>query len=256
MCTSYLRKATTKNFRNLPLYILLVYLFSSCSSYKSVPYFQDLNRSSTATEKIDNYSPFIIQKEDILSITVSSLNPDAWQDGNNKESGYLVDEDGNIQLPLIGSVSAVGLTTNALREKIQKSLTAYLKEPSVNVRVMNFKVSVFGDVARPDVYKIQNERVTILDAISLAGDLTITGVRTNVLLIREVDGKRQFVNIDLTSANLFRSPYYYLKNNDAIYVQPSKDKTNNGDKDYRTFSLILSAISVVVIILTSNLVRK
>lgn len=256
MRTFNLPNARTKTLSNVTLCFLLVYLFSSCSSYKSVPYFQDLNRSSTATEKIDNYSPFIIQKEDILSITVSSLNPDAWQDGNNKESGYLVDEEGNIQLPLIGSMKVVGLTTNELREQVQKALTPYLKAPSVNVRVLNFKVSVFGDVAHPDVYKIQNERVTVLDAISLAGDLNITGIRTNVLLIREVDGKRQYVNIDLTSANLFRSPYYYLKNNDAIYVQPSKDKTSSGDKDYRTISLILSAVSVITIILTSNLVRK
>lgn len=256
MRTFYLLNTRAKNLLNFTLCFLLVYLFSSCSSYKSVPYFQDLNRSSTATEKIDNFSPFIIQKEDILSITVSSLNPDAWNDGNNKESGYLVDENGEIQLPLIGSMKVAGLTTNEIREQVQKALTAYLKVPSVNVRVLNFKVSVFGDVAHPDVYKIQNERVTILDAISLAGDLNITGVRTNVLLIREVDGRRQYVNIDLTSASLFRSPYYYLKNNDAIYVQPSKDKTNAGDKDYRTISLILSVVSVITIILTSSLIKR
>ncbi|WP_183559898.1 polysaccharide biosynthesis/export family protein [Mucilaginibacter sp. SP1R1] len=232
--------------------VLLIAVFSSCSSsYKSIPYFQDLERSNTLKENIDNFSPLTIQKEDILGITVSSLNPEAWKDADNKDVGYLVDQNGNIQVPLIGSLKVEGLTTNAIREQIQKKLTVYLKEPSVNVRIMNFKISVIGDVARPDIYKIQNERITITEALGLAGDLNITGIRNNLLLIREIDGKRQYINIDLTSASLFKSPYYYLKNNDVIYVQPDKTKSGSGDRSYRTVSLLLSALSVLTIVLTS-----
>ena len=230
---------------------MVLIISSSCNSYKNIPYFQDLKRSSNLNDNIDNFSPLTIQTEDILGISVSSLNPEAWKDESNKETGYLVDLDGNIQLPLVGSIKVAGFTTNVIRQQIQKKLTTYLKEPSVNVRLLNFKISVIGDVARPDVFKIQNERVTITEALGLAGDLNITGLRNNVLLIRELNGKREYVNIDLTSASLFKSPYYYLKNNDVIYVQPDKTKSNSGDRSYRTVSLILSALSVLTIVLTS-----
>lgn len=231
--------------------ISICILFTSCSSYKNIPYFQNVNRGNSTNEAIDNFSPLTVQREDILGITVSSLNPEAWGDSSNKTSGYRVDQAGEIQLPLIGNLKVVGLTTENISKEIQKRLTTYLKQPSVNVRVLNFKISVIGDVARPNIYQIPNERVTVPEALGLAGDLNITGIRNNVLLIREIDGKRQYYNLDLTSADLFKSPYYYLKNNDVLYVQPDKTKSNSGDRNYRNASLILSAASVITIILTS-----
>lgn len=233
------------------LVLILIVLCTSCSSYKNIPYFQNVNRGNNLNESIDNFSPLTIQREDILGITVSSLNPEAWGDSSNKTSGYRVDQSGEIQLPLIGNLKVAGMTTEMIGKEIQKRLTTYLKQPSVNVRIMNFKISVIGDVARPNVYQIPNERVTVPEALGLAGDLNITGIRNNVLLIRENDGKRQYYNLDLTSADLFKSPYYYLKNNDVLYVQPDKTKSNSGDRNYRTASLILSAASVITIILTS-----
>lgn len=230
---------------------VLAILCSSCSSYKNIPYFQNVNRGSSLNESIDNFSPLTIQREDILGIAVSSLNPEAWGDSSNKTAGYRVDQNGEIQLPLIGNLKVAGLTTEMIGKEIQRKLTTYLKQPSVNVRILNFKISVIGDVARPNVYQIPNERVTVPEALGLAGDLNITGIRNNVLLIREADGKRQYYNLDLTSADLFKSPYYYLKNNDVLYVQPDKTKSNSGDRNYRTASLILSAASVITIILTS-----
>jgi len=246
------------NNRTLLLLILSITFFaaSSCNSYKKIPYFQNVNRSSTVSEKIDNYSPLTIQKQDILGITVTSLNPDAWKDDSVKPSGYLVDMNGNIQLPLVGSMKAEGFTTNDLQQQIALKLTTYLKEPSVNVRIMNFKISVIGDVAHPNVYQIQNERVTIPEALGLAGDLNITGIRNNVLLVREINGNRQYINIDLTSADLFKSPYYYLKNNDVIYVQPDKTKTNSGDRNYRTASLVLAVLSVVTTVILTIAVKN
>lgn len=243
---------------NTAIYLMLIsvvicFTSTSCNSYKNIPYFQNVNRSNTLNEDITNYSPLTIQKQDILGISVSSLNPDAWKDDNNKVNGYLVDMNGDIQLALAGTIKAEGLTTNELRQQIESKLTKYLKQVSVNVRIINFKISVIGDVARPNIYQIPNERVSVTEALGLAGDLNITGIRNNVLLIRELDGKRQYINIDLTSADLFKSPYYYLKNNDVIYVQPDKTKSNSGDRSYRNISLILSALSVITIVLTSVL---
>ncbi len=139
--------------------------------------------------------------------------------------GFLVDNNGNINLPIVGQMKVAGITTTNLAEQLQysKALSIFEK-PIVNVRIMNFKISVLGDVMKPDVFNIQNERITITEALSLAGDLNITAVRNNILLIREINGKREFIPIDLNSKRLFDSPYYYLKNHDVIYVTPNKAK--------------------------------
>lgn len=243
--------------------VLIVLLLPACS-YKGVPYFQDLNQSSPSKETIANFSPVTIQPEDVLGINVSSLNTEAssvfnynlntvtgtTQNANNPVVGYLVDEKGDIQLPLVGSVKVSGLTLSAVREKIQRQLTEYLKQPVVNVRLLNFKVSVMGDVLRPGVYPVQNQRISIAEAITMAGDLNITALRTNVMLIREHEGTREYIPIDLTSKKLFSSPYFYLKTNDILYVQPGKNKFASVDNSYRNISILLSALSIVVILLT------
>ncbi len=240
--------------RFLLLYaVTAMLLLSACNAYKNVPYFQDLDKSKQTTEDIKNFSALTIQNSDILGITVSSLNPKAYSDSSARLSGYLVDQNGEIKLPLIGKISAAGLTTGVLADQIQSKLTTYLREPAVTVRMLNFKVSVMGDVLKPDVYKIQSERVTVTEALTMAGDLNITAKRKNILLIREVDGKREFIPIDITSAKLFTSPYYYLKNNDVLYVQPDKTKYASVDGGYRTVSLVLSALSIVAIVLSNSL---
>jgi len=247
--------------------LILLLIISSCGSYRKIGYFQDLNRNNSSKESINNFTSVTIQPEDILGINVSSLNPEAsaifnynlntitgtnQNNPNNPVIGYLVDQKGEIQLPLLGNYKVAGLTTSQLRENLRKDLLRYLKEPVVNIRIINFKVSVMGDVARPGVYQVQNERLTIPEAVSMAGDLNITALRNNITLIRETNGTREYIPIDLTSKNLFNSPYYYLKSNDVIYVQPGKVKYANVDNSYRTISLLLSAISIGVIILTRN----
>lgn len=252
----------------LLLYVFLsLLILSSCGSYKKTAYFQDLKQNAPSSETIGNYKSMTIQPEDILGINVSSLNPEASaifnynlntitgttnNNQNNPVIGYLVDQKGEIQLPLIGNYKVAGQTTSELREKMRKDLLRYLKEPVVNIRILNFKVSVLGDVSRPGVYQVQNERLTIPEAVSLAGDLNITAVRDRITLIRETNGTREYVPIDLTSKNLFSSPYYYLKSNDVIYVQPGKNKYASVDNSYRTLSLLLSAISIAAVILTRN----
>lgn len=235
----------------LPVSIMIL-LFSACSSYKDIPYFQNLKRPGPIKEKINNFAPLIIQPEDILSISVNSLNPGAWQDSTGKTE-YLVGSDGTVQLPLINEVAVAGLTTAAVQNQLKVRLAKYLRSPSVNVRITNFKVSVLGDVNHPDVFRIPNTRVTLLEALSLAGDLNITAMRTNVLLIREIDGEREYQTIDLTSANVFTSNSYYLKNNDVVYVQPDKTKFATVDRGYRTLTIILSALSIVAIIVANVL---
>lgn len=229
---------------------LLLIAGSSCKSYKNIPYFQGIDRSAASKQKVENFSPFVVQPGDILSIAVTSRNPEAWTD--NKDPGYLVDKEGNIQVQYIGNLKVIGLTITDIQDQLKQKLLTYLKEPTVNIRVTNFKVAVLGDVTRPDVYKVQTDRVTILEALSMAGDLTITGVRNNVLLIRESEGTRQYINIDLTSPDVFRSPYYYLKNNDVIYVQPDKTKAGSEDRSYKTASIILSVISLIAIIYSAT----
>ncbi|MET3112934.1 polysaccharide export outer membrane protein [Pedobacter sp. CG_S7] len=249
------------------LLITLLFLSSCGVRYKSVPYFQDLRDSSLVQENIDNYKPLNIQKDDILAITVASLNAEAsaiFNMGNTTSipgggaagsptltaNGFMVDQNGAIQLPLIGSIKVAGLTTLAARELIESKLITYLKEPVVSLRLINFKVSVLGDVAKPGVYPVQNERVSVTEALSMAGDLTITAVRNNVLLVRENEGKRQYIRLDLHKKEVFNSPYYYLQNNDVLYVQPSNAKYASVDSSYRNVSIILSALSVIALIIT------
>ena len=246
--------------------VLLIATLNSCGSYKKIPYYQDLNRADATNTDVKNYVPLTIQPGDILGINVNSKNPESSNlfnyrvNGNNAENapdnpitGFLVDEAGNVSLPLVGDVEVEGLTTSQLRVKLKTAMVAFYKEPVVSVRVINFKIAVSGDVQRPGIFTIANERVTITQALTLAGDLNITAIR-NIILIREQDGKRNFIPLDLTSKKIFESPYYYLKNNDEIYVQPDRTKYATVDRGYRTATLVLSGLSIIAIVL-SNLYR-
>jgi polysaccharide biosynthesis/export protein len=252
----------------------IILLASSCGlykdkEYKDISYYQDIDRSGSSQQKITNYSPLRIQPGDILGINVNDINQQAASvfntsvnrvNGNNLDSsptnpvyGYKVDGNGDIQLPLIGMMGVGGFTTDEVAKKLTTDLLPYLKSPIVSVRILNFKVSVLGDVAKPDVYTISNEHVNVNEALSMAGDLTITAKRTNVLLIREQNGKRQFYTFDLTKKDVFDSPYYYLHNNDILYVDPDKTKYDAVSRHYKSSSLTISALSVVAIVLSAAL---
>ncbi len=169
--------------------------------------------------------------------------------------GYLVDPDGNIEIPLLGTIKVAGLTTTQAKDLIKSKLKLYLKEPSVYVRLLNYKISVMGEVLRPSVYVIPNETVTLPEALSMAGDLTIFGNRNNVLVIRDDNGKKEFGRVDLTTRELYSSPYYYLHANDVIYVEPSKGKISQTDRAYQIFPLIISVLSFITIILVYSHVK-
>jgi polysaccharide export outer membrane protein len=246
--------------------ILIAVTLGACTSYKNVPYFQDLHSNQETTEKINNNVPYVIHPGDILGVNITSRNPEsaavfnynlARVNGNgyntspdNPVIGYLVNESGSIHLPLIGDVKVAGFTTAQVTDQLGTSLLTYLKDPVINIRIVNFKVYVYGDVARPNAYTLQDEHTTITQALTLAGDLNVTALRKKVLLIRTENGERKYVNLDLTSKKLFDSPYFYLKNNDEIYVTPGRSKVNT--QGIPIIGLVISALSVVAILLTRN----
>jgi polysaccharide export outer membrane protein len=247
--------------------LIAILILSSCGGYKKIPYYQDLDYTRQTGETVKNYTPLTIQPADILSISVTSRSPEssaifganaaAHPSSSINESqqlGYKVDPQGNIDLPLLQTMKVAGLTTAQLQQKLKENMLTYYKDPVVNVKILNLKVFVYGDVLRPDAYSLPNEKTTITQALALAGDLNITAMRDRIVLVRVVDNERKFIPIDLTSKNLFNSPYYYLNNNDEIYVQPDKPKYATVDGGYRTASLFLSGLSVLAIVV-SNLYR-
>jgi polysaccharide export outer membrane protein len=212
-----------------------------------------------------------IQPGDILSIQVSSLNPEASSFFNPyaalaiadrgsaqpmvtsatplpAQNGYLVDNMGTIELPVLGKVTVAGRTASEVKDRLRESLKEYLKEPTVNIRNLNFRISVMGEVLRPSLFTIPNERITLLEALSLSGDVTIYGRRENVLIIREENGRRTFGRVDLTRRDLFSSPYYYLHPNDVVYVEPGKARAATADRTNQLLPIVLSGLSFLAII--------
>ena len=248
----------------------LLLLAIGCVSPKQIVYFQPGSSTGDAMAMAEPYIP-VIKPGDVLSIQVSSLNPEAASFFNPyttaaagsrvqtltsnavlpEMSGYLVSPTGEIELPLIGAVKVGGLTGAQTSAQIRTKLKTYLKEPTVNVRNQNFRISVMGEVMRPSLFTIPNEQISLLEALSLAGDVTIYGRRDNVLIVRETPaGQKQFARIDLTRRDLFRSPYFYLHPNDVVYVEPGKARVANADRTYLLIPAILSALSFIAIIAT------
>lgn len=245
-------------------FFLITLVISSCGvKYKTIPYFVDLPDNS-APELIKNQKVLKIQKDDILVITVSSLSPEAnaifnlannntgGSTGSDGVMGFTVDKDGYLYLPYLGAVKVAGLSTAEARSLIQKNLNDgnFLKNGVVSLRFASFKITVLGDVAKPGVFPISSERVTIIEALGMAGDLNITGKRNDVLLIREILGKRQQIRLDLQSKAIFTSPYYYLENNDVLVITPGEAKYASVDSSYRNVGLIVSVLSVLALLIT------
>nr|WP_240348100.1 polysaccharide biosynthesis/export family protein [Longitalea arenae] len=238
-------------------------LCASCTNTKKVVYFNGIS-DTEISNAIDNLEP-VIQKNDLLSITVSSPNATASQPFNTavtvstqaigytstQATGYLVDQDGFIDMPMLGRIKAAGLTKKGLKESITKVITdnKYLLYPVVTVRYLNFKVTVLGEVAKPMVINVPDEKINILEALGFAGDMTVYARRDNVTLIREEKGSRIVKRLDLNSGNLLSSPYYYLKSNDILYVEPNKQKVATAGNTRIWLPAILSALSLAVVII-------
>ena len=238
-------------------------MLASCGNTKNATYFNQ-NNNRVYTNRGENLEP-VIQLNDLLNITVTSINPEASEMFNvsndavaqssttagntTRISGYLVDQDGFIRLPILGKIAAAGKTKKLLREEITTLLIdrKLLLEPIVDIRYLNYKVSILGEVKNPSVLTIPSEKISLLEALGLAGDITIFGRRDNITLIREEDGVRSMRKIDLTTNEIFNSPYYYLQSNDIIYVEPNKAKvaSSTGARDW--IPVILSTISLGII---------
>lgn len=247
---------------HLSIFCVFSLLFGSCTSYKEVPLFRDLPPDGELKEAITNYSPMVIQKNDILSIRVSSLNaeasalfnnPDglvqqqAVTPGNQAGNEFLVSQNGEVQLPYIGKIHVAGLTTPEVTELVTEKLKAHLKEPVVNLKINNFKVAVFGGVNGAGIFTVTTERITVIEALILAGDLRVTSKRHNVLIVREIDGERKYARFNLGSKSTFDSPYFYLKSNDLIYVQPgtSEEQRNTLLTGVGALSTVVSLILIL-----------
>ena len=246
--------------------LLLPFLLVACQSYKKVPYFQDVEVVNEANQQEKLYDARIMPK-DLLTIVVSCTNPElaipfnltvassaglAASTSSNVTTQaalqpYLVDNEGNINFPVLGELKLGGLTKREAEQLILDKLKPYMKEtPIVTVRMVNYKISVIGEVARPGTFTISNEKVNLLEALAMAGDMTVYGLRDNVKLIREdANGKQQIITLDLNKAETILSPYYWLQQNDIVYVTPNKAKARNSDVGNST-SLWFSATSILV----------
>jgi len=267
------------SIRECLLCVLIVSLISSCASTKHIAYFQNISDTVKDTSEVISQSPIApsIEPDDILLITVGGTNQAAaapYNQGSDINTptylgaasttesvygraadtrlGYLVDQRGTINFPVLGEIRLEGLSLTQAQDTIQRLLGSSLKNPLVNIRFLNYKITVLGEVARPGTYNIPNQQITLLQALGLAGDMTIFGKRVNVLVIREKGGKRKFGRIDLNSSqSLFKSPFYYLQQNDVVYVEPRKSKIWNSDQvALRNISIIATILSAVSILVT------
>lgn len=246
----------------LLFFLVLIASNTSCVSKKNILYLQNAN--SVKTSEI--YEPYL-QPNDVISIIISSENPEIAAPynlievslntdeslGNQNLQTYIIDKNGTIEFPIIGAIKIGGLSKSQAVEKIKTVLKDHVKDAVVNLRILNFKISVLGEVVKPNTYTVNSERITLLEALSLAGDLTIYGNRKTVMLIREKEGNKEIQRIDITKPDFITSPYYYLAQNDVIYVEPNKTRINSATIG-PNITVGISALSLIVtiIVLTSK----
>lgn len=256
-----MKKMASGNFIMKSLLVMVLCASVSCASKSDLVYFQD--------ESTGNFNQPIIkpeikyQPDDMLTINVSNLDPDAvrpfnlWMapgnidpqnsQGNLQVQPYIIDKNGNIEFPVLGTIAIAGLTRLEAITLLKSKLEEYLTDPIVNIRLVNFNITVLGEVNNPGTFTIQDEKVSLTEALGLAGDLTIYGNRKNILLTREVDGQKKFAVFDLTSSKVLASKNYYLAQNDVIYVEPNKARVNSSKVNPNN-GVIISAIATLATI--------
>lgn len=248
-----------KTVKPLLLFVFLAGFITSCVSKKEIIYMQDIEELKTASDTL--YSKATIRPNDLLSIYVTAFDMEAAMPFNmilpattlqeqanpisRNTQGYLVNQDGTIEFPVLGTLDVAGLTRQQLILKLKKEISTYLVNPIVNVSILNYKVTVLGEVARPGTYSTPDERITLLEAIGMAGDLTIYGKRDNILVLREINGMKTYQKIDITQTDFLQSPFYYLQQNDVVYVQPNKAQMG-GAAYNRNTSVYISIASVLI----------
>lgn len=239
--------------------LFVLFLTTSCASRKDLVYLQG---GSNAKELI-SYEP-VLQPDDVVMIVVSSENPEVAAPynlkaitvqgdsentiGTQRMQTYILDKEGKIEFPLLGSIALGGLTKTQAVAKLKELLKDHVSDAVINFRILNFKVTVLGEVQKPGTYSVASERITLLEAIGMSGDLTIYGNRTNVLLIREKNGTKTMERIDLTKSDFLNSSAYYLSQNDVVYVEPNKTRINSSAIG-PNLTVGISALSLIVTII-------
>lgn len=245
--------------KKIVLFTLLLVQLTSCVSKKEITYFQ---YDTIEQAKVSNSYKTIFKPDDLLQITISAIDFETVKPfnlpavsfatttdnpiGNPQQQTYLINNEGYIDFPVIGKIKLGGLTRQQAISLLKSKLDPdYVKNPTINIRIANFSITVLGDVKKPGTYTVPNERITILEAIGLAGDLNITGKRNTVKVFREIDGKKIEFNVDLRSNKVFTSPVYYLQQNDLVYVDQNKASSQNAAVNQNT-GLFISVGSIIV----------
>ena len=241
------------------LSLAFLVVISSCSTMQHVVYFENIQKDSTLKSLVNKEFESKIRKNDVLSIAVSSESPDVGVYNNSAgvamasagavTTGYQLDQNGNLMFPRFGNIHAEGMTRNELRTLLTDSLKPYLKRPVVTVRFLNQHITLLGEVAKPQVLPMPADNMTLLEAIAASGDLTYTGRRDNILVIRDGDRGKEFHRLNLNNSSILASPFYYLKPDDIVYVEPTKVKLKNTAQTQAIVGYVLSGLSIAIIIL-------
>lgn len=258
MCTPGL----IRNYFAWAIALLVLASLGACGSKRNLVYFSDLPDTVVVQEQIANLEEPTIQPGDILRITVNSLNAETNRlfntgtmlsaeesrtaiDGNLAAEGYLVNADGYITFPVVGQVLLEGMTREQARQNLVNAVSTYAKDPIINIRFMNFRITVVGEVKVPSTFTVPSEKINIIEALGLAGDMTEFGKRENVLLIREQNGQRTVVRLNLNEKATLNSPYFYLRQNDVVYVEPSRYRDPSGDRTLRVLGVVFSGLTTI-----------
>ncbi len=248
-------------FIKVSLFFAVLFLFFSCASKKNVVYYQNIDgmniSQSNASYEVkiqpDDVLLIIVSAEDpeiaipfnLTTVAVSSTGRPDIATSQLTTQTYLVDKNGSIEFPVLGKIQVGGLTRTEVLQSLKDKIGVYIKKPIINLRITNFKVSLQGEVNVPGTYTVASERLTLIEALSMAKDLTIYGKRNSILVIRESNGVKSFNRIDITKADFINSPFYYLAQNDVVYVEPNATRINSSVVGPNT-SVIISAISILV----------
>ncbi len=240
------------------LLIALALFFSSCLSRKNYDYFQNGNKTGEATVNLPEVYEPRITHNDVLNIQVASINPEAARFFNPAGTGtdpnisgltsYMVDLNGEIEIPLVGKIKVSGLTTRQIKDTLRHRLEKYLESPTLKVTFESYKITILGEVKSPGLYQVRSEKITVTDALGLAGDLTIFGDRNKVMIIREQNGKKHFHEVRLTGRDVFNSEMFYLHPGDVVYVPAGKGRIASADAFYRIAPLVISTLTLITLI--------
>ncbi len=261
-------KSMKIKYKALSVFTIIIVIFSSgfltsCTPTKNVVYFQNLQTDTTLHNLVNNNLELKIRKNDLLSISIISPDPVSTPLFNGTQGasassgstaagstgtggGYLVDNNGNIVIYKLGSIHVEGLTRNELKQLLEKELSPYLKDAVVTIRFLNNRVTMLGEVTKPGIVTMPIEQISLLEAIAMSGDLTFTGRRDNILVIRETEKGKQFGRLNLSDKSVFNSPFYYLKPDDVVYVEPTVSKIKTTSQSSQYLSYILSGLTILL----------